>query len=195
VDLGSGDGKAVLVRAAREPGALVVGLDAVADGLARASRRAARPPRKGGRPNAVFALASAAAPPPDLLRRADELTIQFPWGSLLRGTLALEADVARGVAALLAPGGRVIALLAPASRDRLGGVPTADQLLDGEDAGLAERWAAMGLELVEMREATAGEVSSAASSWARRLGAERGARRVVRLELRAGPGGRGGGAR
>jgi tRNA G46 methylase TrmB len=44
VDLGTGDGKAVLARAAAEPASLVVGVDAVATATAAAARRAGRPP-------------------------------------------------------------------------------------------------------------------------------------------------------
>jgi tRNA G46 methylase TrmB len=44
VDLGTGDGKAVLARAAADPSSLVIGIDAVAPALAAAARRAGRPP-------------------------------------------------------------------------------------------------------------------------------------------------------
>jgi hypothetical protein len=108
------------------------------------------------------------------------VTIQFPWASLLRGTLALDPAVATGIAGLLAPGGRVIALVATAAHDGLAGVPTAVQLLDGAGPPLAARWSAYGLRLVGVRPATVAEVAASRSSWAKRL---RG-RPVARLDLR-----------
>ena len=41
-------------------------------------------------PNALFVVAAAERVPAELHGLADELTILFPWGSLLRGALALD---------------------------------------------------------------------------------------------------------
>ena len=71
--------------------------------MAEASRRAARPARRGGLPNALFVVAAAEAPPPELHGLADLVTITLPWGSLLRGALALDDAVAAGIARLVAP--------------------------------------------------------------------------------------------
>ena len=73
--MGTGDGRFVLALARARPDTLVIGLDAVAAGMAEASRRAARrggggsaagpekhPPR-GSLPNALFAVAAAEHPP------------------------------------------------------------------------------------------------------------------------------------
>jgi 16S rRNA (adenine(1408)-N(1))-methyltransferase len=132
----------------------------------------------------VFVVASAEAVPPDLAGRVDELTIQFPWASLLRGTLALDGPAAAGIAALLAPAGRVVALVAPAAKDRLGaGMPTAADLLDGAGPALAARWAAHGLTVDRLRTATAGEIATSGSSWAKRLLAGGAHRPVAHLAL------------
>lgn len=183
-DLGTGDGKAVLARAARQPHALVLGIDASAAAMADASRRVARPARKGGLANAVFVLAAAESPPDELRGAVDELTVQFPWGSLLRGALALNREAAAGIAALMAPGGRAVVLVAGTERDRLEDVPTARGLLDGGAAELRDRWEALGLELVELRPADAAEIEASGSSWARRLLTRDADRLVARLVLR-----------
>ncbi len=94
VDLGTGDGRWVLAAAAADPNALVIGVDANADAMAEASRRAAGPARRGGVSNALFVVASAEALPPELDGVADLVTIHLPWGSLLRGALALDEAVA-----------------------------------------------------------------------------------------------------
>jgi 16S rRNA (adenine(1408)-N(1))-methyltransferase len=77
--VGTGDGRFVLALARARPDTLVIGLDAVAAGMAEASRRAARrggalprggsaagperhPPR-GSLKNALFAVAAAEHPP------------------------------------------------------------------------------------------------------------------------------------
>ena len=170
IDVGTGDGRAVLAAAAREPATLVLGLDANAAAMAEASRRAARPVRKGGLPNAAFFLAAAEAPPPLLAGAASLVTVRFPWGSLLRGVVGLDDAVATGVAGLVAGDGTLELLLAPVERDGLDGVPTSR---DGLVAGATRALESHGLRLAEARAATPAEILATGSTWARRLGAAR----------------------
>jgi 16S rRNA (adenine(1408)-N(1))-methyltransferase len=90
VDIGTGDGRFVLATARAEPRALVIGLDADASRMSEASRRAARKPGKGGLPNALFVVAAAESLPCELDGLVDAVTIQLPWGSLLRSVLVRE---------------------------------------------------------------------------------------------------------
>lgn len=149
--------------------------------MADASRRAARASHKGGLPNALFVAAGAERPPDELQAIAAEVTIHFPWGSLLRGALALDdgAEAARGIASLVAPGGIVRALLSIDPRDQLA-IPAIEL---GHRECLAARWARHGLTLVAFEPATTGDIESSGSSWARRLAAGRD-RRAWRVELR-----------
>ncbi len=166
IDVGTGDGRAVLETAAAQPATLVVGIDANAASMAEASRRAAGPVRKGGLDNAMFVLAAAGAPPEELRALAARVTVLFPWGSLLRGCLGGDPAVARGIAQLLAPGGILEFLLAPADRDRLNGLPTGPA--DVIEAA-ARTFEALRLRLIEARTASDAEVRASGSTWARRL--------------------------
>lgn len=152
--------------------------------MAAASLRAARPERKGGVANAVFLVAAAEALPDALRARADEVTILFPWGSLLRAALAREdAGIAAcGIASLVGADGAVRALLSIDVRDRLGLAP----LTAGDAPGLAVRWAAHDLELTRFAPADLADIGSSGSSWGRRLAAGRD-RVTWRLELRRRP--------
>lgn len=166
IDVGTGDGRAVLAAAVRDPGTLAIGLDANAAAMAESSWRAAAPARKGGLPNAAFIVAPAEAPPAGLCQTAGLVTVQLPWGSLLRGCLGADAAVAAGVAGLVAPGGTLELLLAPSARDGLEGIPLeADSLTDLVAAAFAPH----GLDLSCAAPATDGEVLASGSTWARRL--------------------------
>jgi 16S rRNA (adenine(1408)-N(1))-methyltransferase len=169
------------MHARREPGALVIGIDASATAMAESSRRAARASRKGGLPNALFVVAAAERPPDEVRATAAEVTILFPWGSLLGGALALEngVDAATGIASLVAPGGIVRALVSIDPRDRL----TVPALEVTHRNDLAARWACHGLTLTAFEPARSTDIEASGSSWARRLAAGRD-RRVWRLELR-----------
>jgi 16S rRNA (adenine(1408)-N(1))-methyltransferase len=156
LDLGTGDGRAVLAAAAARPDTLVIGIDASAAAMAESSRRATR---RGALPNALFAVASAERPP--LRGIAGEITVNFPWASLLRGVLGADEAVLEGVAALAAPGATVTALVSVVPRDGMPPVPPSGEL--------AAAYARFGLHLVEARPATAAEVVASGSSWAKRL--------------------------
>lgn len=169
--MGTGDGRAVSGRAAAEPRTLVIGVDADASAMQEASRRAARPPAKGGRANALFVVAAAERPPSELECVADEITITLPWASLLDGVLGRNDAVAAGLASLTAPGGRVRAVVSIAARDGRG-LPALEA---GQRASIAAAWERHGLALRAFRPATPDEVLALAamSTWARRLRAGR----------------------
>jgi 16S rRNA (adenine(1408)-N(1))-methyltransferase len=107
---------------------------------------------------------------------AGPLTVNFPWGSLLRGVLGHDHAVLAGLARLLAPGAQATVLASVVPRD---GVPALPPV-----AELAGAYARHGLELAEARPATAEEVAASGSSWAKRLRAGE-ARPVTLLRLRA----------
>jgi 16S rRNA (adenine(1408)-N(1))-methyltransferase len=186
IDLGAGDGRYVITAAAAEPGTLVIGIDASAATMAEASRRAARAGSRRGLPNALFVVAAAEALPSELDGIADLVAIHLPWGSLLRGALALDEDVAAGIARLVSTSGRVEILAAPSARDRLSPEVDVRRRLAG---GLVDDWRRHGLELCEARPATDAEIAASGSTWARRLGLRAGDpdRAPFRLVLRPGP--------
>jgi len=150
--------------------------------MAESSRRAAKAPDRGGLPNAVFVVAAAERPPAELIAIADTLTITFPWGSLLRGALALDDEAAGGIAALLAPRGRLVVIASVTDRDAGGDLTR----LDAPEAviELATRWEPLGLCVDEFRQATPAEVRATGSTWARRLGIGRCDRHAWRAVLR-----------
>ena len=184
IDVGTGDGRAVLAAATRDPRTLVLGLDAVAAAMAESSRRAAGPARKGGLANVRFLVAAAEAIPAELHGLADLVSVHFPWGSLLRGVVGLDAAAAAGLAGLVARGGSLELLLAPSARDGLDGVPIEGEAI-AETAITA--FAAHGFRRVDARTATAGEIAATGSTWARRLLAQRPRDRAIMLVRLARP--------
>ncbi len=135
--------------------------------MAEASRRAAARPSRGGHPNVVFVATGVEHVPPALDGLADRVTVRFPWGSLLRGALGLDAPVAAAIARLVAPDGRLEIVLSIVERD---GAAVGHGAFGAQDV---ERMAAvygdLGLDLTEARRLTPDEVRATGSTWARRL--------------------------
>lgn len=167
----------MLARAAAEPRAIIIGIDANAAGMAESSRRAARGRSGRGATNAIFLAEAAEALPGQLAGTASLVAITMPWGSLLRGVVGLDAVALRGVASIVAPGGHVELLVSVSLADRVEGIAILDR---SAEAGIADAWRSVGLELAAMRPATVEDLRVTRSSWARRLGD----RPVWRLDFR-----------
>jgi 16S rRNA (adenine(1408)-N(1))-methyltransferase len=167
VDLGAGDGAYVVATAAARPDTLVVGVDAHGPAMAPAARTI----RRRRLTNAVLVAARAEALPPELDGAASAIRVHFPWGSLLRGVVRAEPEVAAGLGRVARPGATVTALVSLTDRERGLGLPALDGALAGE---LEAAYGARGLSLVEWRPADESDLAEARSSWARRLGAGRG---------------------
>jgi len=111
--------------------------------------------------NAIFVVATADALPAELGGAVSELSVHFPWGSLLKGLVAPSPEVLEGIARTLRPGGTLTALLSLTERD--GGTPLGEGSLDRQAYGCR------GLRVVEWRPATTKEIIDSDSSWAKRL--------------------------
>ena len=107
VDVGTGDGRFVLAHARANPRTFAIGLDPVASAMESSSLSAGRKPERGGVPNALFAVATAEDPPPELAGIADVVSVLLPWGRLLRGVLLGQADVLGSLARIARPGAYV----------------------------------------------------------------------------------------
>ncbi len=158
----------MLRAAAAEPDWLVVGVDTDLAGLGAAFSRAQRQRLV----NAMFVLASAEAPPKELFEVADEVRVQFPWGSLLKGILDADPAVAANLASLVKPGGRLVVSLSVTERDHLPGISDLDQ---ATAATIGRRFATASGLLAFRRAApiTRAEADALHSTWAKRLGVSR----------------------
>ena len=157
----------MLRRAAREPQTLFVALDADAGAMNDASRRAARPSRRGGLGNVIFLVVAAEALPGALCSIADEVTVILPWGSLLAAVLDPASATFRGVAAVLKARGFLTFLVSAEERDKV----AAAVELDADAAHrLARRHEAAGFEVLELRAGSRADVEWLSSGWGRRLG-------------------------
>jgi len=111
LDVGTGEGRFVLDTARAQPDWLVIGIDPVAEAMARSSRQAGSKPAKGGAANAVFLRASAEQLPGPLASVVDRLTVNYPWGSLLRIMAAPDVDGLRRLRAACKQGAKLAVLL------------------------------------------------------------------------------------
>ncbi len=86
-DIGTGDGKRLYRVAKADPKTLYVGIDPVKDNMLETAKKAAKKPAKGGLENLLLVVGAVEALPNELDGHADEVTVYFPWGSLLEAVV------------------------------------------------------------------------------------------------------------
>lgn len=155
IDLGTGDGRYVQHLALRQPQTLVIGVDACRENLRDASRRAPE--------NALFVIANAQELPPLLHGCADQLSVHFPWGSLLQGLLAEEDTLRQQMSALLRPQAALDLIV--------NGGALAEQgwALEDGAAAIRQRLMRQGWRVEQPQMLTGAALRAYPTSWARRL--------------------------
>ncbi len=155
LDLGTGDGRFVRYMAEHHPEYFVMGLDACRENLRTVS--ALR------QPNMLFVIARAQALPPELYGMANQITINFPWGSLLESLLAGDPALMGGLAAAARPDAAI--------EIRLNGGALAEAGF-GLEAGVAQVGASLrrwGWRVWPPAWLDAGALRGFNSTWAKRL--------------------------
>lgn len=156
LDLGTGDGRYVRTIALRHPERFVIGVDACRENLRDASRRAPH--------NALYLVANALALPAALDGLATHLTINFPWGSLLRGLLEEESGLPQRLTQLVRTGGLVQVRL------NAGALAEAGFTLDDGGRHVRRRLRMAGFTVTAAEEALGPrELRAIPTTWAQRL--------------------------
>ncbi len=94
---------------------------------------------------------------------ADEVTVHFPWGSLLRGALAEDESVFAAICRLPRSGGKLTLMLSVTAR------ASRPPLSERDLARMRRAYRSGGLVLVEHRAVARADVEIARSSWGKRL--------------------------
>lgn len=99
LDLGTGDGRYVHFLADGNPGLFVIGLDACRENLHEYSQMKLS--------NMLFVIANAQELPRELDGLVSQITINFPWGSLLEGLLTNDPRLLDGLSSIARPGATI----------------------------------------------------------------------------------------
>jgi 16S rRNA (adenine(1408)-N(1))-methyltransferase len=92
LDLGTGDGRFVRFLADQHPDWFIIGMDSCRENLRNSSRLNLK--------NALFVIASAQDMPQELYGLISHVTINFPWGSLLKSLLEGDTDLMHGLSSI-----------------------------------------------------------------------------------------------
>lgn len=155
IDIGTGDGRFVQHVAHTDPNCFVIGVDACRENLHKVSRRAPE--------NALFIIANAQVLPPELHGLAAQVTINFPWGSLLAGLLANDPALLAGLVTVTRPGAGVDVRL------NVGALAEAGWSLEEGGKRVRDVLAVNGFDVRASSSLTALELRAFPTTWAKRL--------------------------
>jgi 16S rRNA (adenine(1408)-N(1))-methyltransferase len=155
IDLGCGDGRFVQHVAHCWDGYFAIGIDACRENLRTVSRKAPG--------NALFLIANACTLPCELYGQATEITVNFPWGSLLDGLLTEDSALLDGLAALAQPGAGITVRLNKRALEVLGWSTAAGARQVQEMLTMA------GFQMRPPLALTNEELSRLPTTWAKRL--------------------------
>ncbi|HYF61870.1 MAG TPA: class I SAM-dependent methyltransferase [Herpetosiphonaceae bacterium] len=155
IDIGTGDGRFALDAARRRPDLFVIGLDACRDSVREASRRAPA--------NVLFVVANVADLPAELAGRASGLSVNFPWGSLLKALISDEPAVLDGLVGLGRPGFRLELMVNGEALATLG------SSLERGGAQIRRGLIRRGLDVAEPAILDRAALRAIPTTWARRL--------------------------
>lgn len=155
LDLGTGDGRFARQMAAQHPRDFFIGLDSCRENLREHSR--------AGLPNALYVIASAQALPAELNGLVSQITINFPWGSLLASLLEADESLVGGLLHIAQPGADLTI--------RLNGGALAEQgwALDNGAEQVSQNLASCGFKMRKPACLGPVELRSCPSTWARKL--------------------------
>lgn len=155
MDIGTGDGRFVQNLAQRQPDCLVLGLDACRENLYKVSQVAPA--------NALFVIANAQALPSELAGLIGRVSINFPWGSLLRGLLQQESSVLTSLSASLRSQARLELRL------NAGALAETGYSFEAGVAQVQEALRAQGFVIQKHGSLQDSELKAFPSTWAKRL--------------------------
>ena len=172
IDVGTGDGKNVYKSAKGAPDTLYIGLDAAAENMTDTAKKLIKKPEKGGLANCLLVVGTAENPPIELQGKADELTVYFPWGTLLQGVACAQEEMLSKLHALCKVGAAFtfVTTYSPsfeaAEIEKRGLPPLSIEFLQGD---YADSIRPMGFQVEEVALHDNSYAAGFESAWAKRL--------------------------
>ncbi|MFA6533702.1 MAG: methyltransferase domain-containing protein [Patescibacteria group bacterium] len=170
VDIGTGDGKFTYELAKANPDRFIIGVDPHHKSLEEISRKIDKKPAKGGIKNALFVLAAVEDLPAELAGLANQVFINFPWGSLLRGIILVEDKTWQSIKGICQTGALVDVVLGynqEYEQKETGDLPALN--LEYIKTVMSPRLQSLGFSLLEAREILKSDLADYPSSWSKKL--------------------------
>ena len=171
MDVGTGDGLFIYNCARQNADKFFIGIDANHRPLQKISEKIYRKPAKGGLSNVLFVLSAVETLPSELDGVANEIHVNFPWGSLLRAVAGGDEIGLRNLRQMCATDALLTVVIGldverdHSELDRLA-LPALD--VDYLSLELPGKYLGAGFEMVKSETLTGTRLLELKTTWARR---------------------------
>lgn len=172
VDIGTGDGKFAYKLAKENPDRLIIGIDPNQKNLERLSLKTYKKSARGGLKNCLFVLASIEDMPKELKGVANQVFINFPWGSLLRGIILIEQETWKNIKYICQKGAIIDLLLGydkNIDRTEIKRLKLPILTQDYIKNNMAPKLAKQGFKITDLKLVNSSVLKNFPSSWAKKL--------------------------
>lgn len=184
VDLGCGNGKQIYNLAKNDQSKLFIGIDANYKDLEEISAKSLKKKERGGLENLSYIYSGVENLPDELENIANEIQINFPWGSLLEGVIRGEDAILQNICKIAKPNASLVIYLTYDSKfesefmtDRE--LPELD--FDYLEKNLREKFKAFDIEIENIKILSEEEKAEIQSPWGKKILDKRD-REVYRIE-------------
>lgn len=172
IDIGAGNGDFVYRLAKENPDRLIIGIDPNQKAIEKNSAKIYKKRPKGGLPNVLYVLATIEEIPNELREIANQVFINFPWGSLLKGIVKVQNKTWGNIKSVCQKGALVDLIFgyedfteAKVIKDH--NLPYLD--LSYMENTMLPKLKKLDWEALEIRKLTNADLKGYPSSWARKL--------------------------
>jgi len=168
VDIGTGDGRFIYANAKSNPDNFYIGIDPAPKQAEKYQKRVNREKLN----NVEFLTGAVEKMPKELFGAADEVYVNFPWGSLLGGIAKAEQKIVGAICSVLKPGGRLEIVFGysqdaePSEVKRLGLEGLTTKKIQNE---IVPEFEKNGLKVIELDRISKSQAFEIESSWSKKL--------------------------
>jgi len=172
VDIGTGDGRFVYELAKNHSDKFIIGIDSSKENLRKYSSKLIKKPSGGGVKNILYIWASVSNLPEDLKGIANQVFINFPWGELLKGIVAVDRKIWKNIRMICKKGAFIDILFGydkSVDKKEIERLDLPDLSLSFIKSEFCTRLQELGLQLEEVKELNSEILKKYPTSWAKKL--------------------------
>lgn len=172
VDLGTGNGKFAYEEAIKNQNIFYIGIDPIGENIIKYYKKKKKKLKRHNLKNLVFVISAIQDIDKDLFNLADDIYINFPWGSLLEGIVKGEEKLLENIYSLAKDGGNIYLTFTYSSIYEVGeierrGFPLLS--LEYIDTILRDEFMAMGINILDYGYLEEYKLKSFGTLWSKRI--------------------------
>jgi len=172
IDLGTGNGKFVYEEAIKNQDIFYIGIDPIGDNIIEYYKKKKKKFKSYNLKNLIFVISAIQDIDEDLFNIADEIYINFPWGSLLEGVVKGDSELLKNIYSLAKAGRNIHLTFTYSSIYEVGEIERRDLpalSLEYIDTILRDKFMTSGINVIDYGYLEESKLKSFGTLWSKRI--------------------------